>query len=67
MFLSAKDEHKHDRSLDHHLEDQAGHQAFVKQEQRCVQEFFLTYLSLSLFITLRFNASRYILTAEEER
>jgi hypothetical protein len=63
-LLTAQDEHKHDRILDYQLEDQAGDQALVKQEERCVQEVFLTYLSP--FITLRFIAARYILTSEKE-
>jgi hypothetical protein len=64
MFSSAQDEHKHDRSPDHQLEDQAGDEAFVKQEQRCVQQVFLSYSSS--LITLRIIASRYILTSEVE-
>ncbi len=40
MFSSAKDEHKHDRSPDHQIDEQAGDQAFVKQEQRCVHQVF---------------------------
>jgi hypothetical protein len=55
MFSSAQDEHKHDCSPDHQIEDQAGHQAFFKQEQRCVQQVFDIFVIvtiLSLFVLL---------------